>query len=288
MKNTDEQFKQINDSIGGLQKTLKSHEEKIKKQDEIIQVQCIQINENSEKIKNLEISLRKKNLLFHKVPETESSEQNLKDIISSYCTNDLNINVSPTDIEYLYRLGKKEENIGSQEKMRPVLVAFFSYATKLSVMKQRSRSKTYGISEDFPKEVVDARRKLIPVLERFRSEGKKVLLEVDKLLVDGKVWEDDRENDETSNKRKGDCISPTGNETKKPSQGTPQESITPQDVSNVPAPNKPESRRSYLKYNQRTPTCSPITKFLSKKAVEDITTLAKQNGSDDLLNQTLK
>lgn len=287
--NTNEKLAKIDSSIDAIKNTLKSQEEKIKEQECIIQIQSTEIHEHSEKIKSLEISLRKKNILFHKVPETETSEQTLKEMISSYCTSELGVNVNPIDIEYLYRLGKKGENARDQAKTRPVLVAFLSYATKLGIIQKRSRSKTYGISEDFPKEVVETRRTLIPTMEKFRNEGKRVMLKVDKLIVDGRVWE--KESDESNNKkRKGDCISPKGNQTKR----TPQ--LTKDNLQEAliqATPTRQEHVRPFLKNNQRTPVCSPITKYLAKKVTEEAMTTAlastsSQNGSDNVLNQTIK
>lgn len=45
------------------------------------------------------------------------------------------------------------------------------------------------MSEDLPKEITESRKKLFPVMEKFRKEGKKVMFRLDKLVIDGKVWD---------------------------------------------------------------------------------------------------
>lgn len=286
--NANKQFKEIKESVTTLESIVKAQDTKIEMQEQQIQNQNMLLTSCTERMKQLEISLRKKNIILHNVSETEDSEKNLKEIVTSIITNDFDTNISGDEIEYLYRLGKQLEN-KETSKPRPLLIAFFSYATKTAIMQKKFKCKTYGISEDFPREVTDARRKLLPTLEKLRNEGKRATLRVDKLFVDGKLWEGEKphqENIESTYKRKADLESPKGNENKKQSQ-TNSGQLELQEEITTP---KPESRRQYLKGNQRTPTCTPILKFLAKKTVGDPTKTAVQaNPSEgNLLNQTLR
>ena len=42
----------------------------------------------------------------------------------------------------------------------------------------------YGISQQFPREIMDKRRELVPIMKKARSEGKDAYLVVDKLYID--------------------------------------------------------------------------------------------------------
>lgn len=226
MSNTNEQFAAIRGSISGLQETANAHEKRMDNQQSIISNQERQIEANTGKIKNLEIALRKRNLIFHGIPETEENEENLKEILLKIIKERMTVNINPCDFEFLYRIGRKEGNGG---KIRPVLVGFISYPKKQSVLHIKSKMSPYGVSEDYPKEVTEARKKLVPYMQKFKEEGKKVMFKVDKLIVDGKVWEEPNNQpkfEELNNKRKSDDTSPQGNDNKKSAPSTSSSSIT--------------------------------------------------------------
>ena len=46
----------------------------------------------------------------------------------------------------------------------------------------------YTISQQFPKEVLEKRRSLIPTLKSLRDQGKRAYISVDKLFVDGRIY----------------------------------------------------------------------------------------------------
>ena len=48
--------------------------------------------------------------------------------------------------------------------------------------------KTYAISQQFPKEVLEKRRSLIPTLKSLRDQGKRAYISVDKLFIDGRIY----------------------------------------------------------------------------------------------------
>ena len=50
------------------------------------------------------------------------------------------------------------------------------------------RGKAYGINQQFPQEIEQARRSLYPIMKQMRSEGKQVKLVRDMLFVDGELY----------------------------------------------------------------------------------------------------
>ncbi|KAJ8301551.1 hypothetical protein KUTeg_020538 [Tegillarca granosa] len=46
----------------------------------------------------------------------------------------------------------------------------------------------YRIGQQYPKEVQDKRRELVPIMKREREKGNSAYFTADKLVVNGKVW----------------------------------------------------------------------------------------------------
>lgn len=296
-KNITEEIKKSEESITGkisaisqtiaeLQTKVVNQDAKIDEQNIKIGKQDTEIEKHSERIKILEISIRKKNLIFHNVPEPEDQhEVNLKQVVSKIIIESISLDTNENEIEFIYRLGKKTNQ--SSTKPRPILAGFFSYEKKQQILKEKSRFKDCRVTEDFPKEVIETRRRLAPIFGKLREEGKQVQMRIDKLVVDGKVWEektDENYPEDTSNKRKYEANSPQGNDQKRPAKKPPKSKT----IEN--APSKPETKRNYLRGNERTPVCSPITKFLSQRAVAEVTTISTPAITPGIvdLNKTLE
>lgn len=78
------------------------------------------------------------------------------------------------------------------KKPPPIIVKFEKYKHKELVKSRGNQLKntTYGMYDQFPKQIQDRRRKLVPMMKRFREEGKRATLSVDKLYVDGTLYRD--------------------------------------------------------------------------------------------------
>ncbi|KAH3881219.1 hypothetical protein DPMN_005142 [Dreissena polymorpha] len=89
-------------------------------------------------------------------------------------------------IDRAHRIGRFQFN-----KHRPVVVKFNYFQDKIDV-KQRIRDKQQTtpirVADQFPKEIQDRRRKLIPFMIKCRNEGKNVNLNYDKLYVDNRMY----------------------------------------------------------------------------------------------------
>ena len=46
------------------------------------------------------------------------------------------------------------------------------------------------MNDQFPKEIQERRRILVPIMKQFREKGKRATLSVDRLYVDGKLYLD--------------------------------------------------------------------------------------------------
>lgn len=83
-----------------------------------------QIENHADKIKILETAIRKRNLIFHNIPETENAEQSLRQIVSKIISDELKAQVKPSDLQFTYRLGKKNTSQGTDKKQEEKRVVF--------------------------------------------------------------------------------------------------------------------------------------------------------------------
>ena len=76
------------------------------------------------------------------------------------------------------------------DKTRPIVVKFTDYPDREKVRRAAKELKGthYGISEQFPKEIVEQRRKLIPIMIQARKDGKEAYIKVDKLYINNQIY----------------------------------------------------------------------------------------------------
>ncbi|KAK0140260.1 hypothetical protein N1851_022808 [Merluccius polli] len=82
-------------------------------------------------------------------------------------------------IERAHRLGRKKER-----KSRPVVVRFLNFRTKLDVLERGYKLKDshYSMFEQFPREIVERRRLLVPIMKEHRAQKIKTRLVRPRLL----------------------------------------------------------------------------------------------------------
>lgn len=133
-----------------------------------------------EKIYNLEKQKRLNNLILYGVKETETSTENLIEIVKKKFKDDLNIIFENRDVNMINRIGKyNTEN----ERERPILLTFVNLWKKNEIMANKKKLKNVFVSEDYPKEVLDTRKKLLPKLEEERKKGNYAFINYDKLVI---------------------------------------------------------------------------------------------------------
>ena len=119
----------------------------------------------------------------------DKKSENCVDLVLDLCENVLGIENAKTiiKIENAYRLGKKI----NVEKPRPIVVRFSEFSDREMIrnMSKRLKGTNYGISPHFPPEVLEKRKKLLPIMFEKRKAKQKAYLVGDKLFVNGKLWE---------------------------------------------------------------------------------------------------
>lgn len=188
MKNTDEK-------VGVLSEKIEKLEQIVETQGLIIEKQEAYCAKHERQITQLELTVRKNNIIIFKVEENErTTEELLLLIIDLINKSNEQFDLIKNDIESCFRLGKKTEG-----KIRPIRITFKSYEKKQKVLMGKKSGATFTIAEDLPKSVVEARKPLIPKLLELKKEGKRAHFKLDELVVEGKIWKEN--SPETSKKR---------------------------------------------------------------------------------------
>jgi hypothetical protein len=127
------------------------------------------------------------NLMFYKIKEER--DENCEAKVLEFIENELNIENAQTEIKLhrAHRVGAYNSS-----RIRPIVAKFAFYPDKERVRKSAKnlKGKPYGIAEQFPKEVMETRRKLFPIMKKAREDGKEAYLSVDKLFINKKLYTD--------------------------------------------------------------------------------------------------
>ena len=171
-------------------------------------------NENKEvrdKLVDIESQNLKQNLVFFELEEASENNEGAKggatgekggatgstynencvNKILEFCENQLKIENAKDKItlEKAYRLGKRKNGAA---KPRPIVVKFRKFEDREMIrsVSNRLKNTNYGISPQYPKEVLERRKKLVPIMLKERKKNKKAYIAGDKLYVNGELWKE--------------------------------------------------------------------------------------------------
>lgn len=135
-----------------------------------------------EKIYYLEKHKRANNIILYGLNESENSIKTLIQLVKNKFKDDLNILVEDRDINTIYRIGKIDKQ--KEEAGRPILISFVNNWKKSEIMKNKNKlNNNVYASEDYPKDVLNRRRELLPKLEEERKKGNYAIINYDRLIV---------------------------------------------------------------------------------------------------------
>jgi hypothetical protein len=128
----------------------------------------------------------------HLTSSAVSSTENCVYKIFDFCEKVLHISGASSRIEI-----DRAHRIGSfvKGKIRPVVVKFKNTDSKMLVKNALKninlKQSDYNVSEQFPPEVKERRKQLIPELIKARNQGRKAVLVRDKLFIDNQLFNPD-------------------------------------------------------------------------------------------------
>ena len=153
-----------------------------------LQTENVQLKEN---IVYLQSQSMRNNLVFTGIPESESeTNEEVENKIRVFLHENLKVAKELADkilFDIVHRMGSK-----STKGPRQIVARFHDFKDKDYVKKQGRNLKgtSYFINEQFPKEVSEKRKRLLPKLKEARQGGKSAWLSYDTLYIDGKPVKD--------------------------------------------------------------------------------------------------
>jgi hypothetical protein len=157
----------------------------------VIEEKVGRIEEEKAKLAREIIDMRahsmRSNLIFYNIREenTPNEKEEVENKIKSLLRDkELNSETEKIEIERAHRLGR------NRTKPRPIVVKFLRFQDKEMIKRNAYKFKDIGvgISDQFPKEIQEERKKLYPVFKDARSKGHKAFLVKDKLFINGQIY----------------------------------------------------------------------------------------------------
>lgn len=170
MKNMEENIKEainqkIDEKFNYIEIRTNQLENKIEQQQKIIDT--------------LDKQLRRKNLLFFGVEETERNYEDLLKLVLDIINTKMGVLCQKWEIETVKRIGK------NNGKTRPVVVTITTTSRKLELLRKKKTLENTDIyiKEDYPPAVLQKRKELQEELKQAQDSGKKVILRYDKIVT---------------------------------------------------------------------------------------------------------
>ena len=142
------------------------------------------VNSEKERAVKLESHSRRNNLIFYGIPEeTNESSAKRESLLYSFLEENLKMEEEDIDgisVERAHRLGKRNAN---GDKPRPIIAKFTFHKDKEIILSNARflAGSDFGISQDFPREIVQIRKELVKVLKQAKKDGHDAKLVYDKL-----------------------------------------------------------------------------------------------------------
>ena len=174
---------ELNNRHSAMQKDMKS-----------IQKAQASLVENENRLKEQLIDLKcremRDNLLFYNVKEVrDETDDACVDKVLGIMENDMKIDNARMNIKLhrAHRIGRYANG-----KTRPKVAKFAYYPDRERARKAaqvlRDTDSVYAVSQQYPKEVQERRRALVPIMKQARLNGSEAYIVVDKLYIDKQLY----------------------------------------------------------------------------------------------------
>lgn len=145
-----------------------------------------------EELNYLQSQSMRNNLIFSNISEernetNERSEQILRDFMVDKLKMAQDM-VSEIQFERVHRIGQTKMD----GKSRQLIAKFTLFKEREAVRKERKELKdtNFYISEQFPKDIVERRKKLLPKMKKAKEENRDAWISYDTLYIDGVAVKD--------------------------------------------------------------------------------------------------
>ena len=141
------------------------------------------LSELQERHLDLQTRSMRDNLVFDGIPET--NEEDPEAVLKSFLKDEMDLS-DEFHFERVHRMGRQIRG-----KNRPIVAKFSFFKERETVRRAAPRAlrgKSYGVNEQFPKEINDRRKQLIPHLKTAKRQNKRAVLKVDKLYIEDRLF----------------------------------------------------------------------------------------------------
>lgn len=193
MEKIEEMFQKIQDKLQGMDTKL----EQITSELGAIKQENLQLKEQAVKqgkrIEFIEREIRKKNLVMQGVEEEvgEEESETTEKIITVLKKIGTEID-KDKDLEEAKRIG-----IYKAGGSRPIIIKLVKHSKKMEILKNAKNLKgsKIWINEDYPKEIQEERKQLIPRMKEARQKGCMAQIKYNKLVINNEIFgAEDRDN----------------------------------------------------------------------------------------------
>ena len=173
-------------SITGLSKKVDAQDKAIKQLQEGVKSLTKQVNEEKQRSVTLGSHSRRNNLNFFNIPEEKGeSFQTSENVLRGLMQVELKLSKKDSKeilSERVHGIGKSNSN---NSKPRLLIAKFTFHGQRICV--SPSKESSWHITRDFPKEIVENRKLLVPILKDAKKSGHDANLVYDKLYINGQL-----------------------------------------------------------------------------------------------------
>ena len=141
---------------------------------------------------NLQSQSMRNNLIFSGITEDVRENPEATEIkVRHFMVDKLKIAQNVVDgfqLERVHRIGSSSSGAGATGRPRSIVAKFLQFKDRETVRRARVNLKGTGyfVSEQFPKEISDRRKELVPKLHQAKRDGKNTWISYDTLYIDGR------------------------------------------------------------------------------------------------------
>ena len=155
----------------------------------------IKLEELKRKVVKQECFNRRNDIKFFGISDSEQeSREDTEAVLRNFLHKEVILSKKHLDdieFERVHRIPTRVREKKINQHPRPIIakVSFFKDKQQIkSHIKHLPRGKSFGVADDFPKEVDEIRKELYPVLKQAKREHKTAFLNVEKLIIDKAVY----------------------------------------------------------------------------------------------------
>jgi len=136
----------------------------------------------------MEVYQRRENLRFFGIKKATTAQEDTKEVLVEILKTELGIEgVDDIEFQRIHQIGKQSS---SDEKPQQIIARFLRYPDRETIMSnaRKLKGKSFGISADLPKGIMERRKRKMQQYKEAKAEGKQAIFskaEPDKLFSGG-------------------------------------------------------------------------------------------------------